>query len=59
MDLCLFDLMLENRDGISLMESVHAITPDVPTIILTAHGTIETAVEAMRKGAYGYLTKPF
>jgi two-component system response regulator GlrR len=58
-DLCLFDLMLENQDGISLMENVHAITPDVPTIILTAHGTIETAVEAMRKGAWGYLTKPF
>jgi two-component system response regulator GlrR len=58
-DLCLFDLMLENQDGISLMENVHAITPDVPAIILTAHGTIETAVEAMRKGAYGYLTKPF
>lgn len=58
-DLCLFDLMLEKQDGISLMESVHAISPDVPAIILTAHGTIETAVEAMRKGAYGYLTKPF
>jgi two-component system response regulator GlrR len=58
-DLCLFDLMLENQDGISLMESVHAISPDVPAIILTAHGTIENAVEAMRKGAYGYLTKPF
>jgi two-component system response regulator GlrR len=58
-DLCLFDLMLEKQDGISLMESVHAISPDVPAIILTAHGTIETAVEAMRKGAYSYLTKPF
>jgi two-component system response regulator GlrR len=58
-DLCLFDLMLENQDGISLMENVHAITPDVPAIILTAHGTIGTAVEAMRKGAYSYLTKPF
>jgi two-component system response regulator GlrR len=58
-DLCLLDLMLENQDGISLMENVHAITPDVPAIILTAHGTIETAVEAMRKGAYSYLTKPF
>jgi two-component system response regulator GlrR len=58
-DLCLFDLMLESQDGISLMESVHAIAPDVPTIILTAHGTIENAVEAMRKGAYSYLTKPF
>ena len=58
-DLCLLDLMLENRDGISLMEEVHAITPDVPAIILTAHGTIGSAVEAMRKGAYSYLTKPF
>jgi two-component system response regulator GlrR len=58
-DLCLLDLMLENQDGISLMENVHCITPDVPAIILTAHGTIETAVEAMRKGAYSYLTKPF
>jgi two-component system response regulator GlrR len=58
-DLCLLDLMLENQDGISLMENVHSITPDVPAIILTAHGTIETAVEAMRKGAYSYLTKPF
>ena len=33
--------------------------PDIPTIILTAHGTIENAVEAMRRGAYSYLTKPF
>ena len=58
-DLCLFDLMLENQDGIALMETVHAISPDVPTIILTAHGSIENAVEAMRRGAYSYLTKPF
>src|SRR5919109_5266032 len=58
-DLCLLDLMLADRDGISLMEEVHAIAPDMPTIILTAHGSIETAVDAMRKGAYGYLTKPF
>jgi len=58
-DLCVLDLMLANRDGISLMEEVHAITPDIPAIILTAHGTIESAVQAMRKGAYSYLTKPF
>jgi two-component system response regulator GlrR len=58
-DLCLFDLMLQNQDGIALMETVHAISPDVPTIILTAHGSIENAVEAMRRGAYSYLTKPF
>ena len=58
-DLCLLDLMLSDRDGISLMEEIHGVNPDLPAIILTAHGTIESAVEAMRKGAYGYLTKPF
>ena len=58
-DLGVIDLMLRDRDGISLMEEIHTIVPDVPAIILTAHGTIESAVEAMRKGAYGYLTKPF
>jgi len=59
LDLCLFDLMLTSGDGIALMQELHAFIPDVPAIILTAHGTIESAVEAMRKGAYSYLTKPF
>ena len=58
-DICIIDLMLANRDGISLMEEFHAMNPEVPAIILTAHGTIENAVEAMRRGAYSYLTKPF
>src|SRR5215467_1075478 len=58
-DLCLLDLMLARGDGISLMQEMQGITPDIPAIILTAHGTIESAVEAMRKGAYSYLTKPF
>jgi two-component system response regulator GlrR len=58
-DLCLLDLMLADGDGISLMQEIHGITPNLPAIILTAHGTIEGAVEAMRKGAYSYLTKPF
>ncbi|MGH7816160.1 MAG: sigma-54-dependent transcriptional regulator, partial [Candidatus Binatia bacterium] len=58
-DLCIVDLMLANGDGLTLMEQIRAIRPDVPTIILTAHGTIESAVEAMRRGAYSYLTKPF
>ena len=58
-DLCIIDLMLSNRDGITLMEEFREINPEVPTIILTAHGSIENAVEAMRRGAYSYLTKPF
>jgi two-component system response regulator GlrR len=58
-DLSIVDLRLLNHDGISLMEKLHRISPDMPVIILTAHGSIETAVEAMKKGAYSYLTKPF
>jgi two-component system response regulator GlrR len=59
LDLSIVDLKLGRKDGISLMEEIHSMSPEMPIIILTAHGTIENAVEAMRKGAYGYLTKPF
>jgi len=58
-DLSVVDLKLGRGDGISLMEEIHSLSPEMPIIILTAHGTIESAVEAMRKGAYSYLTKPF
>ena len=58
-DLSIIDLQLTNRNGISLMEDVHHINPDLPVIILTAFGSIESAVEAMKKGAYSYLSKPF
>ena len=58
-DLSVIDLQLEKTDGISLMEHLHRINPDIPVVILTAYGTIESAVEAMRRGAYSYLTKPF
>ncbi|MFA4830391.1 MAG: response regulator, partial [Thermodesulfovibrionales bacterium] len=53
------DLRLVHRDGISLMEEMHSINPYMPVIILTAHGSIESAVEAMKKGAFNYLNKPF
>jgi two-component system, NtrC family, response regulator GlrR len=58
-DLSILDLQLANRDGISLMEELHLVLPGMPVIILTAYGTIESAVEAMKRGAYSYLTKPF
>jgi two-component system response regulator GlrR len=48
-----------SQDGLSLMEELHLIHPDMPVIILTAHGSIESAVEAMKRGAFTYLTKPF
>jgi two-component system response regulator GlrR len=58
-DLAIIDLQLVHQDGISLMEEARSVSPDLPVIILTAHGSIESAVEAMRRGAYTYLTKPF
>ncbi len=58
-DAAVIDLQLVKQDGISLMEELHLIQPELPVIILTAHGSIENAVEAMERGALNYLTKPF
>jgi two-component system response regulator GlrR len=58
-NLALIDLKLGKENGIDLMELLHEIDSELPVVILTAHGTIESAVEAMKKGAYGYVTKPF
>jgi two-component system, NtrC family, response regulator GlrR len=58
-DIALLDLKLDGGTGIELMKSLREVDPDLPVIILTAYGTIESAVEAMKEGAYSYLTKPF
>jgi two-component system response regulator GlrR len=58
-DAMVLDLRLENEDGMDLLAEIHARSLDLPVVILTAHGTIETAVEAIKRGAYGFLTKPF
>jgi len=58
-DLAIFDLKFSDGNGIDLMKSIRAVDPDLPVIILTAYGTIESAVNAMKEGAYIYLTKPF
>ncbi|MCE5334973.1 MAG: sigma-54 dependent transcriptional regulator [Desulfobacteraceae bacterium] len=55
----ILDLKMEGMDGIELMERLLKIQPYLPVIILTAYGTIERAVEATKKGAYDFLTKPF
>lgn len=56
--LVLSDFRLPDMDGIELLSNVKDLLPTVPFIIITAYGTIERAVEAMKKGAYTYLTKP-
>jgi two-component system response regulator GlrR len=58
-DISIVDLRLVHQDGLALMEEIHLINPEMPVIILTAHGSIENAVDAMKRGAYSYLTKPF
>ncbi|MEN6617708.1 MAG: sigma-54 dependent transcriptional regulator [Syntrophorhabdus sp.] len=58
-DLAVIDLKLPRMDGITLMNEVHQISPDMPVIILTAHSSVKSAVEAMRKGAFNYIEKPF
>jgi two-component system response regulator HydG len=58
-DLVLTDLKMEGMSGIDVLERVKAKDPDALVILLTAFGTIETAVEAMKKGAIDFITKPF
>ncbi len=58
-DCVILDLRLLDGDGFQVLDGISKRAPDVPVIVLTAHGTIESAVEAMRRGAYGFVTKPF
>ena len=57
-DLVITDLKLPGQSGLDLLAYVKAQEPDLPVIMITAFGTIETAVDAMKKGAFNYLTKP-
>ena len=57
-DLALLDLQMPEMDGLSLLANLRSQSPDLMIIILTAHATVETAVRALRFGAYDYLYKP-
>jgi len=58
-DMVITDLKMPEMDGIQLLEHLKKIGSDVSVVVMTAYGTIETAVEATQKGAYDYITKPF
>ncbi len=58
-DLIVTDMKMPEMDGITLLENVKKKDSDLPVIMMTAYGTIEKAVEAMQKGAYNYILKPF
>ncbi|MFQ6110053.1 MAG: sigma-54-dependent transcriptional regulator, partial [Candidatus Aminicenantales bacterium] len=55
----LADLVMPGMDGIELMRKAREIVPSISTVIITAHGTIQTAITAIRNGAYDYIEKPF
>ena len=57
-DLVLTDLMMPEMDGLELLKLIKGTRPEVPVIMMTAYGSIETAVEAMKVGANDYITKP-
>jgi len=57
-DVAILDIALPGLDGIQLLEQLRAIDPDTQAIMLTGHATVESAIRAMKLGAYDYLTKP-
>jgi len=58
-DLLITDLLMPNMEGNDLIEKAQQLQPDLISIVITAHATIETAVKALQQGAYDYITKPF
>ncbi len=58
-DLLLLDIRMAEMDGLEVLRRVRTLLPELPVIMMTGHGSIESAVEAMKLGAQNYLTKPF
>jgi two-component system nitrogen regulation response regulator NtrX len=57
-DVVLCDIKMPKLDGLEFLDKAREVNPDVPVIMISGHGTIETAVEAVKKGAYDYISKP-
>ena len=57
--LVITDLKMSGMDGMEVLEEARRLAEDVPVVLITAHGTVEGAVAAMKKGAYDYIIKPF
>ena len=57
-DLVLLDIKMPKLDGIEVLKKIQEIKPDLPVVMITGHGTVETAVEAIKLGAYDFLEKP-
>jgi two-component system response regulator HydG len=58
-DLVLMDVCMPEISGIEALDKIKALNPRIPIVMMTAYSSNETAAQALEKGAYGYLTKPF
>lgn len=58
-DLVITDLRLPGLGGMEVVRRIHQLAPSIPILLITAHGTTETAIDSMREGAFDYLIKPF
>lgn len=57
-DLVLCDIKMPKMDGLEFLQKATELNPDIPIIMISGHGNIETAVDAVKKGAYDYISKP-
>lgn len=57
-DVILLDIKMPKMDGMETLERIQEVTPDTPVIMISGHGTIDTAVEAVKKGAFDFISKP-
>ena len=57
-DLVLCDIKMPKMDGLEVLDKIHKLDPDATVVMISGHGTIETAVEAIKKGAYDFISKP-
>src|ERR1035437_2991767 len=58
-DLAFIDLKMQPMDGIEVLKELKKVSPESTVVLMTAHGSLESAVEAIKKGAYDYIAKPF
>lgn len=57
-DILIMDIKMPKMDGMEALERINILAPDTPVVMISGHGTIETAVEAVKKGAFDYIAKP-